>query len=127
MKLRIKSLSAYNSDRLIGVLKQVLKFSDEEFNQEANIRTIEDFVWNSTEKDKHEWAMKDISLLFYGTDLMVDTLRKLWIVGDGDCPNCGSNEWIEDYEENGAHCTTCGKHFAPTIHTIIIDGMSYKN
>ncbi len=69
-----------------------------------------------------ERQLRDVAVLVFGSDMpyAVNTVRNFRLVGDGDCPNCGSNTRSEitggirheetygtAFEVLGYHCLRC--------------------
>lgn len=125
MKLSIQRPESYVKDYWQEISKKLIK----------HLTTSFDLV---EEDDSCGWRLseflldsqcKDLSVMVFGNDFpsTVELVKSLRIIGDGQCPACGSNdfEWEEAYPDgefeddecstftSGGYntCNTCGETF----------------
>lgn len=120
MKLRIKNQTSEESERILTILWKVLK--EENVDRmcdpvHCNETIEQEVIFYRRLKDVDRTIGK-LALHIYGNTL--DTTRikvsELRIVGDGECPGCGSDEVEGDYYKT---CQVCEKSWYATEWAIM--------
>jgi len=108
MKLRIKGLEKKESDNVLRALWHCLGETNEAIQNEPDQcgQMIREIVADSTEVDVYVSMLHRITLHVYGSTLLrhVNKLGALVLIGDGECPECGSNEVTRGYYGVCQHC-----------------------
>ena len=117
MKLSIRGLDPHNSERLIKVILKVCKLTDDQFTAIIG-DTIETTVDCCSNDGETEHNLNRIALLFPGNNKTetIDAMREYVIVGDGPCPHCGGDNFLERGLTNT--CLICGHDWVPEYETI---------
>jgi hypothetical protein len=98
MKLSIKSVDANFSDKVLFHLFKVTGLSDPDQQNECIGKTIGQVVNECSTPGDEQHNLNLIALRSAGKNLFetVELIRSLYIIGDGECPKCGSNDFAED-------------------------------
>lgn len=117
MKLHIKNTLQAESDKILDALKRVLGIEDCEIHQDCNCyERIEIFIWRCCEHEYYEAFRNNVCLYAYGrvSESNLNRLAILRFIGDGTCPECGSNDVKEHCEHSEAvKCNICGEEWLP--------------
>ena len=98
MKLSIQSVDKHFSDTLLFHLFKVTGLSDTDQQNDCIGKTIEEVINECSVPGDKEHNLGLLALRSVGKNLF-ETLvfiRSLRIIGDGECPGCGSNDFAED-------------------------------
>lgn len=116
MKLSIQGIDARTSDKLIKAVLKVCDITEDQYNAIIGY-TIETTVECASNDGETEHNLNRIALLFPGNNKpeTIDAMREYIIVGDGPCPHCGGDNFIE----RGLTCTCCicGGDWVPEFET----------
>ena len=98
MKLSIQSVDKRFSDTLLFHLFKVTGLSDTDQQNECIGKTIEEVINECSVPGDEAHNLQKLALRCPGNNLLttVDFIRSLRIIGDGECPGCGSNDFAED-------------------------------
>ena len=98
MKLSIQSVDKHFSDTLLFHLFKVTGLSEPEQQNECIGKTIEEVITECSVPGDEQHNLQKLALRCPGNNLLttVDFIRSLRIIGDGECPGCGSNDFAED-------------------------------
>jgi hypothetical protein len=116
MKLSIQGLDARTSDKLIQAVLKVCDINEDQYTAIIGY-TIETTVDCCSNEGETEHNLNRIALLFPGNNKTetIDAMREYIIVGDGPCPHCGGDNFIERGLTNT--CTICGYDWTPEFET----------
>ena len=97
MKLSIQSVEKHFSDTLLFHLFKVTGLSDPDQQNECIGKTIEQVMTECSVPGDESHNLQKLALRSAGNNLLttVDFIRSLRIIGDGECPGCGSNDFCE--------------------------------
>lgn len=101
MKLKIKNQSSQESERILKILWKILRENNPQRQCDpvhCNT-TIEDEVTFYCNLNKIDKTIRKLALHIYGNTLDATIIKtaELTIIGDGECPKCGSNYVKGDY------------------------------
>ena len=98
MKLSIQSVDKHFSDTLLFHLFKVTGLSDTDQQNDCIGKTIEEVITECSEPGDETHNLQKLAPRCPGNNLLttVDFIRSLRIIGDGECPGCGSNDFAED-------------------------------
>ena len=113
MKISIKNVDAKYSDAVLKALWYVLKEKDEHIKNapelcgETILSTVNLYTDDSNENNI---LISKIALMALGSNLQknIDEVSNLRFMGDGECPECGSDDVCGDIS---ATCDHCGHHW----------------
>ena len=110
MKLKIKGQSPQESERILTILWKVLKEDnvDRQCDPVHCNETIEQEVIYYKRLNTVDRTIRRLALHIYGNKLDATVIRtaELTIAGDGECPECGSNDFTGDVYRT---CQVCEK------------------
>ena len=98
MKLSIQSVDKHFSDTLLFHLFKVTGLSDPDQQNECIGKTIEEVITECSEPgdEQHNLGLVVLRCFNSNKDENFEAIRSLRIIGDGECPGCGSNDFAED-------------------------------
>ena len=116
MKLSIQGLDARTSDKLIQAVIKVCDINEDAYTAIIGY-PIETTVDCCSNEGETEHNLNRIALLFPGNNLpkTIDEMRNMVIVGDGPCPHCGGDSFIERGLTDT--CLICGHDWVPEFET----------
>jgi hypothetical protein len=116
MKLSIQGLDARTSDKLIQAVLKVCDINEDGYNAIIG-DTIENTVDCASNEGETEHNLNRIALLFPGNNLpkTIEDMRNYVIIGDGPCPHCGGDNFIERGLTDT--CLICGYDWTPEFET----------
>ena len=116
MKLSIQGLDARTSAELIKAVLKVCKITEDQYDAIIGY-TIETTVDCCSKEGETEHNLNRIALLYPGNNQpkTIQAIREYIIVGDGDCPHCGGDNYLE--RGLTATCLICGGEWVPEYET----------
>ena len=116
MKLSIQGLDARTSAELIKAVLKVCKITEDQYDAIIG-DTIETTVDCCSKEGETEHNLNRIALLSPGNNMpkTIQAIREYIIIGDGPCPHCGGDDFIE--RGLTATCLICGGEWVPELQT----------